>query len=618
MSSLRFLSLCTIPGVGGTDSLRPPAPPAITRYAQFLKAVYQNQTIPRYDKGCQNQTKNYINLAMIHKEKSNKSEMDEFAKLTVHGKVDDILHKKSSVQLQNIGKLMDGSLATCILVQGAPGAGKTTLAWELTQQWLNKTLFCEYPLLVVLKMRDESIRNAVNIRHLFPTPDEDLQNKVSKEALHNFGEGILFVLEGYDELPQEKQEGSIFLELVEHQLLPKAGVLITSRPSASATLFQKCKEQPLFQLVEIVGFTHKQIDNYITDAIGDNDDLHTDFKEYLVRYPHIHGLMYNPLNCAIIIDVYESSTLRELAPKTQTELYSALTMTLIRRHFSTNPTCMKVLKSCQSLANLPAEISSNLLKLCELAYTGVLKQQLIFSSLPDGTDSLGLVHAVAELYGNGSSYNFLHLTLQEFLAAYYVSKQPVYRQAQCIDEFFGKKHMVIVLRFVAGLTKFHVQISESTSFFQKAWDSIKALFKSRAPLDCLTSFNLSRRTFIETLNWLFEAQEKELFRVTLGDRPQDHNCSGQALTPFDCYTLGYCIANSDCTWKLKLQQCGIDIESARMIVQNTDGALQQVEVLDLSHNCLQNGGAVYLGMLVMHIVMGYCGFPKYHRQVSLV
>ena len=611
---LKYLCYISAPEIASSG----PTPPAIARYQQFLKTKYQKQAIPKYDKGCQTQTKNYINLAIIHKDKASKSEMDDFTKLTVHGKVDDILHKKRSLQLQGIGKLDNGSLARCILVQGAPGAGKTTMSWELTQQWMDKKVFWEYSLLVLLKLRDETIKNAKKVQDLFPTPDEELQTEVCKEALRNSGEGILFILEGYDELPEDDQERSIFLDLVEGRVLHNAAVLVTSRPSASASLFEKCKGQRLFQHVEIVGFTQEQIENYITDSIGDSPELHTSFKEYLVRYPHIHGLMYNPLNCAIIIDVYESSTLGELAPKTQTELYSALTMTLIRRHFSTNPTYMKVLKSCQSLANLPVEISSNLLQLCELAYTGVLEQQLIFSSLPDGTDSLGLVHAVAELYGNGSSYNFLHLTLQEFLAAYYVSKQPIYSQAQCIDEFFGKKHMVIVLRFVAGLTKFHVQISESTSFFQKAWDSIKALFKSRAPLDCLTSFNLGRRTFIETLNWLFEAQKKDLFRVTLGDRPQDHNCSGQALTPFDCYTLGYCIANSDCTWKLKLQQCGIDIESARMIVQNTDGALQRVEVLDLSHNCLQDGGAVYLGMLVMYIVMGYCGFPKYHCQASIV
>ena len=65
-----------------------------------------------------------------------KKEADAFTRATIHGtEIDDIYRKKEAVDFSRVGKMKDGSLAKLILVEGAPGIGKTTFAWEVCRKW---------------------------------------------------------------------------------------------------------------------------------------------------------------------------------------------------------------------------------------------------------------------------------------------------------------------------------------------------------------------------------------------------------------------------------------------------------------------------------------------------
>ena len=78
-------------------------------------------------------------------------------------------------------------------------------------------------------------------------------------------------------------------------------MVLTTRPSASAELCQLCRGNHS-RRIEVVGFGKKEIEEYIQCVLLD-EKLLSDFKEYLSLYPHIHSVMYVPLNSAI---VYES------------------------------------------------------------------------------------------------------------------------------------------------------------------------------------------------------------------------------------------------------------------------------------------------------------------------
>ena len=81
----------------------------------------------------------------------------------------------------------------------------------------------------------------------------------------------------------------------------------------------------------------------------------------------------------------------------------------------------------EAFEDLPETLKYQLVKLGELAYEGAKREEITFKQLSDGCDGLGFMNVSTELYlGRKSvvSYSFLHLTLQEFLAAFYISQLP--------------------------------------------------------------------------------------------------------------------------------------------------------------------------------------------------
>ncbi len=75
------------------------------------------------------------NLAMIKQERIQRGEIcDDYVRMTITGKVDDILHMKSPVELVDIFRI-DKKDRKVILIEGAPGSGKSTLSWDICKRW---------------------------------------------------------------------------------------------------------------------------------------------------------------------------------------------------------------------------------------------------------------------------------------------------------------------------------------------------------------------------------------------------------------------------------------------------------------------------------------------------
>ena len=101
-----------------------------------------------------------------------------------------------------------------------------------------------------------------------------------------------------------------------------------------------------------------------------------------------------------------------------TELYYAFLLNLLRRHLPT----LKI----HELSDLPKDDYKNLIQLAKLAARGLEERRYIFTNIP--FDTLGLMVSVRKLYDirakQPTLYTFLHLTLQEYLAAFYWSQYP--------------------------------------------------------------------------------------------------------------------------------------------------------------------------------------------------
>ena len=586
-------------------------------------------------------SKKYINLALIEKEDITKQEADQFTRATIRGNIDDIKKSKRATDICKIAQLSGGSQPKCILVEGAPGVGKSTFAWKLCRKWGKGELLQQYQLVVLLRLRDKSMQTAKNISDLFRYCDHQIQQAAVEEIQRTWGKGVLLLFEGYDELPEEiRTKNSIFLDVITGEELPEATVLITSRPWASEFLHLKCKRH-ISQHIKILGFTKDNIQSYLESTIPDDPSLLADLKKYISCYAHINSMVYIPLNSAIVVEVYRNSKKdKSLVPKTMTELYFSLVRSLLLRHLFDHPVHGKKRRwRVRSFDDLPPDVYQQLCELGRIAYEGILHgQQVIFSDLPEDFETLGLMQCAPELYadeGAAVSYNFLHLTVQEYLAAFHLSQQPVEKQIEHLKEYQEDKrqyqhhlyeaeynhkqqqrhHLDMVLRFLCGVKKFSGCPSEvlNTLCVRKSGVGDGEFGDDSASVICKVTF--------DTLHWLFEAQDNDVIDKLLGSSDiQLHPQLGDGVTPFDYFVLGYCVSHSNCTWKIDLYNSHMGDEGVEMLVR---GAVEEethctggISKINLRMNGITSEGVKHLSDLPKQLINKLGALDLSHNKLD--
>ena len=489
---------------------------AISHHRAYLRTVYKNSPILSDNKWPPTPSKEYIYLAMIEGDRCRE---DYIIGHTLQGNIKQVLKNRKEICIEEIlednGQNQSPRL---VLIEGPPGSGKSTLAWELCRKWEDFSCMKQYNLVVLLRLREKEVHSITDVSDLFYSCKSEVKKSLVGEVSECQGKGVLFLLDGFDELPNELQRNGYLVELIKGSVLPKSTVVVTSRPSATAKLLISCKPQ---KHIEILGFTQKSVEAYASSVFQSEPDVLKKFKAYISASsnPAINSLMYIPLNAAIIVQIYRNCKSESFLPHTLTELYTELCLTILNRFLELQYPSVRV----QGFKDLPDDLHKQFLKLSEVAYEGVQKGELIFHTVPPGLVHFSFLDAVPALYGGGRvSYNFLHFTVQEFFAAYYITSLgsgglEVFKQSGN-DEQWN-----VVWRFVAGLTKFeHLEGHIDPAMFTQENNSI-----SQFIIQCL-----------------FEAQSIKYFESYFKAFPPPRNlCYSFALTPLDAYACGYCIAN---------------------------------------------------------------------------
>ena len=437
--------------------------------------------------------------------------------------------------MDQIVSKVEGKFSKLVVIKGAPGGGKTTLSWELCRRWANGEVWTEYSLVVLLRLRDENIQEAVELVDLFQCEDTDDSKSVYSIIRKNHGQGILFILEGLDELtPSLREKDSIFMKLITGRLLPASTVLVTTRPWAVCDLPVTCSSR-VDQFIEILGFSGEQIKEYI-DLMIKNREAPPELREYINSNPHISSAMYNPLHARIVVDVYKKNCHKKSSvfPSTTTELYTAYCQVLIERYLHDKPES----DWSDELSELPWSLQVHFDKLCQIAYNGITKekQQLVFfkEDVVD-TNTLGFMNSVHPLYkksNSSPSYNFLHLTLQEFLAAFYVWKNNTpHEQLILFETKTDDGSYKMILLFLAGLTKLNdpwTQCVLSTPFVYYEKGSSKAE-------------RMCSRFSSDRILWIYESQNVQAMK--------DMYCNVLYILllyyeTIDHFALGYVVASA--------------------------------------------------------------------------
>ena len=413
-----------------------------------------------------------------------------------------------------------------IVIEGALGIGKSTLAWELCRKWEEYASMEAYSLVILLRLREKRVQNISDATSLFYAYSGADRASLVEEINKSRGKGVLFVLDGFDELPKLLQRESVLVDLLRKRILPQSTVVVTSRPSAMDRLLTI--SMPLIEKrIEILGFSQESIEAYASNVFS-RDEL-GGFKNYISapQNPAINSLMYVPLYAALVVIIYKSTTSKGSLPRTITQLYTQLCLTILNRYLKANTEYPSV----RTIQNLPGELSGQFLELSKLAYEGFLKEEVILYG--DIGEHFGFLDAVPDLYGGCDvSFNFLHLTLQEFFAAYHISQIT----DSGVELFRGNsknKRWNVVWRFVAGLTEFRYLDSSSIAAFSRVNTEINVFF-----IQCL-----------------FEAQSIKLdFQHTFGSNTMSFY--ERTSTSLDYYALGYCIANCstpESSWEVTLR-----------------------------------------------------------------
>ena len=129
--------------IGTSKRLRQQLTGEVAALVKNLEAYYQNPNTYNLVAGPRVDPVKFIRLALIKKGKINaeKVENDEFLRQSLHGNSDDIMLSKTKLEIEKIleykGKKLKGKK---VLVEGAPGIGKTMLALHLCRLWAENKL----------------------------------------------------------------------------------------------------------------------------------------------------------------------------------------------------------------------------------------------------------------------------------------------------------------------------------------------------------------------------------------------------------------------------------------------------------------------------------------------
>lgn len=565
-----------------------PRDPQLQRYADHVRSVYHTEKPSFVQQWPPLPDYKYINLAMIKLQKRQFGMDYEHTNLLMHGNVMDIMGRRSCIPvgIEDIFEL-DQEDRKVILFEGAPGAGKSVLAWTICHKWETEELFTEQKLLLLVLLQDPMVQKAQTLADILPCRDKTMACRMADKIMELNGKGTVFVLDGWDELPSDLQQKSLFRDLVQqpHSIsLPESSVIITSRPISSDDLHPLVSSR-----IEIVGFTQERAEEFFKESLGGDLEALQRLKDQLSESPAVESTCYLPLNAAIV--TYLFLALQQKLPRTLHEVFQSLVEHFILRQLHRETGTRQ--PSSVSLNRPPEAVNQPLKYLCKLAHFGIMKNLIIFSEeivstlgIPSPLQHLGLMQAIPSLVQAGGSltYNFLHLSLQELLAAYHITQMPADEQVKTFQELFGQPRFAATFKFYVSFTRLQTE-------------GIRGVVSSMIQSEMQDS--KSKPLLVLLLHCLYEAQDSEICRFVANEvkRAGEMNFRNTRLSPANYLPLGYFLAclctNQSEAFKFQMDLSGqLESEKGLQLLMKGLSASPEPQyepygcvVLDLSKNC---------------------------------
>ncbi|KAI4795304.1 hypothetical protein KUCAC02_031507, partial [Chaenocephalus aceratus] len=344
-----------------------------------------------------------------------------------------------------------------VLTNGVAGVGKSFSVQKFTLDWAEGLGNQDVRLVIPLSFRELNLikgeeYSLLRLLHVFhPT----LQ-KVTAEQLAVCK--VLLIFDGLDEsrlsldfrkkkvvsdVSQKSSVNVLLTNLIRGKLLPSALVWITSRPAAANQIPPECVDR----VTEVRGFTDAQKEEYFRRRSSD-ENLSSRINSHIKSSRSLHIMCMIPVFCWIIgavLDHMLTTDQRGELPQTLTDMYS---------HFLLVQTKRKKQKYEEGHATSPQQLTEAdrelLLKLGRLAFEHLEKGHIMFYQKDLQRCGLGVTEAsvhsgvCTEIFKRESVifqktvYCFVHLSVQEFLAAVYLFHCYTNRNKKVLKDFLKK------------------------------------------------------------------------------------------------------------------------------------------------------------------------------------
>ncbi|XP_075847944.1 NACHT, LRR and PYD domains-containing protein 1a-like isoform X2 [Microtus pennsylvanicus] len=400
-----------------------------------------------------------------------------------------------------------------VILEGAAGTGKSTLARQVRRAWGEGRLYRNrFRHVFYFSCRELAQCKQLSLAELIANYENVPMDLMEEILTHS--EKLLFILDGIDEpawvlqnpkfyrhWSQSQPVQTLLGSLLGKSLLPKASLLLTARTTELQTLIPFL-EQPRW--VEVLGFSES----------GRKEYFYTYFAEEREAITAFTLVESNPVLLTLCL-VPWVSWLVCTCLKQQMEHGGDLSLT----SQTTTALCLKYLSQA-----LPAQsLGSQLRGLCSLAAEGICRKRSLFSlkdlrkqKVPKSAFSTFRNRGILQKQPNSTNFSFAHLCLQEFFAAmscvlsYEEEKDSCenFKAVEKLIEVYGRLDLVEAptMRFLCGLLS------------DQAMDEMKNIVACWLPLErrwellkrVLEEAHLQHSYSLGLLHCLYEIQDEEL------------------------------------------------------------------------------------------------------------
>ncbi|XP_073703859.1 protein NLRC3-like [Garra rufa] len=538
-----------------------------------------------------------------------------------------------------------------VLTKGIAGIGKTVSVQKFILDWAEGKVNQDVDFIFVLPFRELNlIQDQYSLHRLlldFHPELEDLDSKIYEECK------VVFIFDGLDEsritlrfsddqkvsdVTETSSVGVLMSNLIKGELLPSALIWITSRPAAANQIPSKY----INRLTEIQGFNEHQKEEYLRKRISDQHQAGR-IISHIRRARSLHIMCHIPIFCWISSTVLQKLLEEDLSaeiPKTLTEMYIHFLLIQInmrnQKYEERNPE-----KHLQSNREV-------ILKLAEVAFKQLMKGNMMFYEedliesnieINDASVYSGICTEIFKeesVFHHKKVYSFIHLSVQEFLAALYAFYHYVIKNLDTlqlcdvihnlhrdtIDKALKSKngHLDLFLRFLLGISLESNQkllqdllthTEKSSESISRTTQYIKEKIKDGHGLSTERSINL----FLCLLEVKDQTLSRDIQKFVKSDTHLE-----QKLSPAQCSTIAYMLQMSEepldelilkkyntsdegrrklipavinCR-KAGLAGCNFSGESCEIVSSALQSSNCVLRELDLSNNDLQDSGVKLL------------------------